>query len=351
MLQRNQTKERQRDEEEKEIKGKPLIASVIIFLGLGILVLAIGASVSIGAADINLSTVWQSLFQFDAASTSHQIIQRLRLPRAIGAALIGASLAVSGAIMQGMTRNPLASPSIMGISAGSLFMMAIVLAFFPHSSSFSLTIFAMVGAGLGACLVFGIGSLSRGGLTPVKLALAGTAISLLLDSISTAIGIHFDVGKDLSFWYAGGLAGVQKESISLLLPFTAIGLILALLIARSVTVLSLGQEVAKGLGQNTTAVRVIGTITVLLLTGAAVSVAGLIGFIGLVIPHVTRFLVGLDYRFIIPCSAVLGALLLVIADIAARMINQPFETPVGAVTALIGVPFFLYLARNEGRGL
>ncbi|MEC1155977.1 FecCD family ABC transporter permease [Cytobacillus horneckiae] len=328
-----------------------VIAMIIIIFGTALLVLSMAISIAFGAANIDVGTVWQSIVSFDPARTEHQIIQRLRLPRALAAALVGAALAVSGAIMQGMTRNPLASPSIMGVTAGSTFMIAVALAFASVSSSIGLMAAAFIGAGLGAGLVFGIGSLSKNGLTPVKLALAGSAITALLSSISSAIAIHFDVAKDLSFWYAGGVAGLQWENIITALPVFVIGLLIAVMISGSITVMSLGDEVATGLGQRTGIVRALGFVTVLLLTGAAVSISGTIGFVGLVIPHITRFLVGSDYRLIIPCSAVLGGVLLVLADVGARLINPPFETPVGAVTALIGVPFFLYLARREGRGM
>lgn len=328
-----------------------VIAMIIIIFGTALLVLSMAISIAFGAANIDVGTVWQSIVSFDPARTEHQIIQRLRLPRALAAAFVGAALAVSGAIMQGMTRNPLASPSIMGVTAGSTFMIAVALAFASVSSSIGLMAAAFIGAGLGAGLVFGIGSLSKNGLTPVKLALAGSAITALLSSISSAIAIHFDVAKDLSFWYAGGVAGLQWENIITALPVFVIGLLIAVMISGSITVMSLGDEVATGLGQRTEIVRALGFVTVLLLTGAAVSISGTIGFVGLVIPHITRFLVGSDYRLIIPCSAVLGGVLLVLADVGARLINPPFETPVGAVTALIGVPFFLYLARREGRGM
>ncbi|WP_307338357.1 FecCD family ABC transporter permease [Caldalkalibacillus uzonensis] len=338
-------------EEHKKVTSRPLVASIILGGGIVALVLGLGASISLGAADIGLRTVWTAVFQYDPELTSHQIIQALRIPRALAAALVGAFLAVSGAIMQGMTRNPLASPSIMGITEGSAFMIAIAFAFFPGTSYLGLMLWSFAGAGIGAALVFTIGSLSKGGLTPVKLALAGAAVGALLSALSSAIAIHYRVAQDISFWYAGGVAGTQWVSVKLIIPVAVIGLCLAMMLARSITVLSLGEEVAKGLGQHTVLVKVLGTVVVLLLTGAAVSVAGNIGFIGLVIPHITRFLVGMDYRWIMPCAAVLGGLLLVLADIGARMVNAPYETPVGAITALIGVPFFLCLARREGRGL
>ncbi|MDA7027451.1 iron ABC transporter permease [Bacillus sp. CLL-7-23] len=336
---------------QQHIVSRPLGAMIV--LGGGLLLLLVGAALSIilGAADLKLGTVWDALFHFNSQNTAHQIIQELRIPRTISAMLVGACLAVSGAIMQGMTRNALASPEILSVTHGSAFAIAIAFAFFPGISSLGLMFWSFAGAGFGALVVFAIGLFSQGGLTPVKLALAGIAVGTMLSALSSSIAIHFDVARDVSFWYAGGIAGVKWSSIQLLLPAVVLGLVLVLVIARSITILSLGEELAKGLGQYTTAVKVIGIGAVVLLTGAAVSVAGAIGFIGLIIPHITRFLVGIDYRWIIPCSAVLGAVLLIYADIVARLLNPPFETPVGAVTALVGVPFFLYLARHDKRGL
>ncbi len=340
-----------KEEKRNKIIARPLVASLILIIGIFLLFLGLATSISLGAANIDLNTVWTAVFYFNPELTSHQIIQELRMPRAIAAAIVGAFLALSGAIMQGMTRNPLASPEIMGISSGSAFMIAIAFAFFPGTSYVGLMVWSFFGAAMSATIVFGIGSLSKGGLTPVKLALAGTAVGVLLSSLSSAIAIRYHVAQDISFWYAGGVAGTKWVSIQILIPVAFVGLVIAFMLARSITVLGLGDDVAKGLGQRTVVVKVVGIIVVLLLTGAAVSVAGTVGFIGLVIPHITRYLVGVDYRWIIPCSAILGALLLVSADIGARMINPPFETPVGALTALIGVPFFLYLARSERKGL
>ncbi|GGD08702.1 FecCD family ABC transporter permease [Pontibacillus salipaludis] len=339
------------EQEKQEANGRPLVASLIIIAGTMAMLLGMAASVSLGAADIDLKTVWDGVFHYNEELTSHQIIQELRMPRAIVAALVGGFLAVSGSIMQGMTRNPLASPSIMGVTDGSTFMIAIAFAFFPGMTYLGLMSFSFVGAGIGAGIVFLVGAFSKGGLSPVKLALAGTAVGALLSALSSGIAIHYEVAQDMSFWYAGGVAGTQWLQVKFVFPVAIIGLALAFFIARSVTILSLGESVAKGLGQRTGMVKVLGTVVVLLMTGAAVSVAGSVGFVGLVVPHITRFLVGLDYKWILPCSAVLGGLLLVMADIGARMINPPYETPLGAITALVGVPFFLYLARKEGRGL
>lgn len=328
-----------------------LTGTFVLVFGVILIMLSMGLSIAYGAADIKLATVWEAVTHFNPDITSHQIIQEIRMPRAIGAVLVGAFLAVSGAVMQGLTRNPLASPSIMGVTDGAAFALVITLAFFPAATILGLTFSSFVGAGLGVSLVFMIGAFSKGGLTPVKLALAGVAVGSLLSAISTAIALHTQVAKNMSFWYAGGLTSTNWTSIKILVIAGGIGLLLAMYISRSITILSLGEEVSKGLGQNTILIKSLGVIVVLLLTGAAVSVAGAIGFIGLVIPHITRFIIGSDYRWIIPVSAVLGGLLLVLADIAARMVNAPYETPVGAITAIIGVPFFLYLARGERRGL
>ncbi|WP_173917865.1 iron ABC transporter permease [Halobacillus sp. Marseille-Q1614] len=324
-------------------------ASLIFLLASIGLVLSLGWSVALGAADIRLSTVWEAVVNFNPEEASHQVIQELRLPRAIGAALVGSFLAVSGAVMQGLTRNPLASPSIMGVTHGAAFALIVALVFFPSLSLSGMTFASFIGAGLAVVLVFAVGSFSSGGLTPVKLALAGVAIGGMLSSIATAISMHFQVAKQMSFWYAGGLANTDWTSVKILLAAGAVGLVLAIAISKSMTVLSLGEDTSKGLGQNTFLIKVLGVVVVFVLAGAAVSIAGTVGFVGLVIPHITRFLVGADYRLIIPISAILGGGLLVLADTAARLVNAPFETPVGAITAFIGVPFFLYLARGGER--
>ncbi|QAS52574.1 FecCD family ABC transporter permease [Halobacillus litoralis] len=340
--------------EKQQLEGltsRYLRATIIFIIASFLVVFLLGVSISVGVTDIQLQTVWEAVFAFDSSLTNHQVIWELRLPRALGAALVGAFLAVSGAVMQGLTRNPLASPSIMGVTHGAAFALIVAIVFFPTISNSGMTISAFIGAGLGVILVFAVGSFSKGGLTPVKLALAGVAVGGMLSSLSSAISLHFQVAKQMSFWYAGGLAATDWVSVKILLIAGAVGLTLAFIISRAVTILSLGEDVSKGLGQNTLVAKSLGIIVVFVLTGAAVSVAGTVGFIGLVIPHVTRFFVGTDYRLIIPVSAVFGSLLLVISDIGARLVNAPYETPVGAITACIGVPFFLYLARGEGRGI
>lgn len=334
-----------------KLRSRPLVASFIIFGGLAALLLGLAVSISVGAADIKLSTVWEAVFHFNPKLTQHQIIQELRLPRALAGALVGVGFAVSGAIMQGMTRNPLADPGLLGINAGAGFVLALCFAFFPGLPFPYLILFSFAGAAIGTGLVYGVSSMSKGGLSPVRLALAGAAVSALLVALSEGIAIYFHISQDLAFWYAGGVAGTKWLQIKIVWPWILGGIIGALALSRSITVLSLGDEIAAGLGQRTGWVKIAGMLLSLVLAGTSVSAVGAIGFVGLVIPHVARALVGVDYRWIIPCSGILGALFMVTADIGARMINPPFETPIGALIALIGVPFFLYLARKERREL
>nr|WP_239389654.1 iron ABC transporter permease [Sporosarcina sp. ACRSM] len=336
----------------KVYKGsRPIMATFIMIGGMIGLLFAIGLSISFGAADIELATVWSSVFHFQPELTSHQIIQEIRLPRVLGAALVGACFAVAGSIMQGMTRNPLADSGLLGLNAGAAFMLAICFAFFPGLPYMYIILFSFLGAAVGAGLVYGVGSVAKGGLTPMRLVLAGAAVSALLAALSEGIAIHFRIGQDLAFWYAGGVSGTKWEHLQIMTPWIVVAIAGAIVLSKSITLLSLGDEVAIGLGQRTGVIKFFGALIVLVLAGAAVSVVGAVGFVGLIVPHLTRFLVGNDYRWIVPCSAILGSLLVVLADFAARMVNPPYETPIGALIALLGVPFFLYLARKGGKEL
>ncbi|WP_420849670.1 FecCD family ABC transporter permease [Peribacillus tepidiphilus] len=315
------------------------------------MLLAMGLSLVYGTTTIKLTTVWQAIFDYHSDQQAHQILQEIRLPRALAAALIGSYLAVSGAIMQAITKNSLAEPSLLGVSYGAAFSLVMTLALFPSVSTFGATAASMIGAGLSVLFVFTLAATSKGGATPVKLALAGVAIGMFLSSLTSAIALHFDVSKEMSFWYAGGLANTNWGDVKVLSFVGCIGLPIVFFIARTLTLLNLGEEVTQGLGIHLNLVKALSVTAVLLLTGSSVSVAGSIGFVGLVVPHISRMLVGPDYRFMLPVSAVLGSLLLVLADVGARMMNAPFETPIGVVTAAIGVPFFLYLVRSKGSRL
>ena len=334
-----------------KIQVRPVRAFLTLALGLIAVILFMGVSIAVGAADIQLSTVYEALVSYNPDSTQHTIIHELRIPRSIADVLIGAAFAVAGAVMQGMTRNPLADSGLLGINSGAIFMIAVALAFFPEMSYNGTMIFAFIGAFVATVLVYGTSSIGKARVTPIRLVLAGAAVSALLTALSQGIAIHFRLSQDLAFWVAGGVAGIKMPQVLSILPWITIALIAALLISRSITLISLGDEIASGLGQKTGLIKIIGSIIVLVLAGAAVSVAGPIGFVGLVVPHLVRYIVGVDYRYIIPCSAVVGSLLMLLADIGARMINPPYETPISALFALVGVPFFLYISRKSGRGL
>lgn len=324
------------------------IATTILVTSPVFIVLAIVLSVLYGAKDISALTVWQAITQFDANNVDHNIIRTSRLPRVIAALLVGAFLAVAGSVMQGITRNYLASPSIMSVNDGSAFVITLAMVFFPGLPNYQMILLSMVGSATGAGLVFGFGSLIKGGLSPVRLAIIGTVIGTFLSSMASAVAMYFQVSQSVSVWYSAKIHTVNPDMLLLSLPFGLVGLILALSIAKSVTISSLGEDIAVNLGQRTKWVKVISILSVVCLTGTAVSLVGKIAFVGLVIPHITRFIVGVDYRFVIPCSAVIGAVFLAFCDIISRFINFPFETPVGVVTAIIGVPFFLYLIRTRG---
>nr|WP_199333528.1 iron ABC transporter permease [Oculatella sp. FACHB-28] len=320
-------------------------------MGVSILLLFVCLllSITFGAADINLSTVWQALTAFDG-STNHLIITTLRLPRALIALLVGAALAVAGALMQGLTRNPLAEPRILGISAGAA--LAVVAATFliGTTSIQTYTWFAFTGAAIAAVAVYSLGSAGRGGLSPLKLVLAGAVLDYLLSALMTGILILDRRTLDeVRFWLAGSVAGRDFNVLLQVLPYVSIGLIIAFSLGKQITTLTLGEDVARGLGLNTAWVKAIAIITVVLLAGSAVALAGPIGFVGLVIPHIVRFWVGVDYRWILPYAAVWGAVLLLIADLVARLIIKPQELPVGIMMALLGAPFFIYLARSQAK--
>jgi iron complex transport system permease protein len=321
-------------------------ALLTLGLGAGCLILlgCLLGSVLLGAADIAPGTVWQAVFQFDG-STEHLIIRTVRLPRAILAVVVGSALAVAGAITQGLTRNPLAAPDILGINVGAA--LAMVLAVFLRGSG-SYVGFAFGGAAIAAITVYWLGSMGRSGLTPLKLVIAGAALSYLLSSLTTGILILSQRTLDeIRFWLAGSLAGQDMATMVPVLPYIAVGLVASLTLGRQLTLMSLGEDVAQGLGLQTTWVKVGSAIAVVLLAGSAVALAGPIGFVGLVVPHVVRFAVGVDYRWILPYSIIFGGILLSVADLAARLVIRPQELPVGIMTAIVGAPFFIYLARSK----
>ncbi|PSB09506.1 iron ABC transporter permease [Pleurocapsa sp. CCALA 161] len=325
--------------------GKSLLLIAGLILGISILGLSLIASITWGAADIVFNDIYQAFTAFDG-STNHLIIRTVRLPRSLIAMLVGASLAVAGAIMQGLTRNPLASPGILGVNAGAAF--AVVVGTFISGSS-SLTVYAwyaFAGAAISAITVYFLGSLGRGGLTPFNLTIAGAALTAFISSITSGILILSQrTLEEIRFWLAGSVAGRDLNLLLQVLPYICLGLVLAIALSRQITILSLGEDTAKSLGQSTALIKILAAISIILLAGASVAIAGPIGFVGLIVPHIVRLLVGVDYRWILPYSAILGAIMMLIADLCGRLVIQPSELPVGLVMPLIGAPFFIYLIR------
>ncbi|PKG22637.1 FecCD family ABC transporter permease [Niallia nealsonii] len=323
---------------------------LFIFSLIGVFVTLV-LGVSFGAKDITFHTVWSAMFEYDSSLTEQQIIYELRLPRVIGAAIVGAAFAVAGALMQGVTRNPLADAGILGINAGAMFIVTLCFAVFPSISYSLLMFFSFIGAALSTLLIFLMGASVPGGLTPMRLTISGTVIAALLHSLSTGIAIYFDLSQDLAFWYAGGVAGVKWNHLKLLVPVILITIVWAISMGRPISLIMLGEEMAMNLGIKVNRIKLFSIIAAVILAGVSVSAVGSIGFIGLVIPHIARKLVGTDYRLIIPMSGLLGAILLMMADLGARIVNPPRELAIGILVAIVGVPFFLYVARKVGRDL
>ncbi|MCZ8496194.1 iron ABC transporter permease [Priestia sp. Y58] len=319
-----------------------LIGMLLVFIVM------FGSSMVFGAADISIKDVWLAL---SSSSVNEQIsiIRDIRLPREIAAVFVGAALSVSGAIMQGMTRNPLADPGLLGLTSGANAALAVTIAFIPSVNYLGITIACFIGAAVGAILVFGIAALKRGGFSPLRIVLAGAAISAFLYAIGEGVGIYFKISKDVSMWTAGGMVGTSWEQLQIIVPFILGGIFIALLLSRQLTILSLNEEVAVGLGQQTTKVKTILFVVMVLLAGASVALVGNMVFIGLMIPHIVRGIVGTDYRYIIPMSAITGAAFMLLADTLGRTVSAPYETPIAAVVSMIGLPFFLVIVRKGGK--
>lgn len=317
-------------------------------IGILLLICMFIISIIFGALDTTIKGIWLALFS-NTKTEAATIIHDIRLPREIAAVFVGAALAVSGAIMQGMTRNPLADPGLFGLTAGANAALAIVIALFPSLGTFGMMVAGFIGAAVGAFLVFGIASTKKGGFSPFRIVLAGAAVSAFLFAIAEGIGIYFKVYKEVSMWTAGGLIGTTWSQLQIIVPFIVISIVIAFLLSKQLTILSLNEEVAIGLGQKTIIVKVMLFILITILTGAAVALVGNMVFIGLMIPHIVRAIVGTDYRFILPMSAIVGAIFMLLADTIGRTMYAPLETPVAAIIAILGLPFFLVIVHKGGK--
>ncbi|RRJ65710.1 iron ABC transporter permease [Paenibacillus oralis] len=326
-------------------QGKSKILGLAALLVL--LAAAGAASMIYGRTEIAVSTAVEAFKHYDEESTPHIVLRTERLPRTVIAAVVGASLAVAGALMQALTRNPLASPSVFGINAGAIFFIVFANVVLSVSSLNTMMWFGFTGAAVAAAVVYALGSIGRDGLTPIKVVLAGTAITALFSSFTQAVLVLDGTGlQEVLFWLAGSVSGRTLEMLYPVLPYMAVAALAALFMGRAINLLLTGDDIAKSMGQNVFLVKTaMGAVTVLL-AGGSVAVAGSIGLVGLVVPHIMRTLVGNDYRWLIPYSLIGGAVLLLLADVAARLIILPEELPLGIMTALIGGPFFVYIARK-----
>ena len=301
-----------------------LRTSIFLIGGVVAVALAAGLSLFFGSTPIPPDQVLGALFSPDMANQEHVAILELRGPRTVGCILVGAAFAVAGAIMQGVTRNPLADSGLLGIN---------------------------VGAALALAVVFGAVSFRRRNVGQVLLVLAGCAVGLFLTALAQGVAIFFNIGYSLTFWTAGGVAGIRADTLAMTAPFILAALVASWVLARRVTILSLGDEAASGLGVNAGASRALCLLVVLVLAGAAVALAGPVAFVGLMVPHLVRRFVGSDYRAVIPASIVGGALFMLLADVLARTLIAPSEVPIGIIFAIVGVPFFIWCARREATGL
>lgn len=317
---------------------------------IGLVALLFGLHISIGAKHLPLATVAEALLARDESQFDHMIIWNLRLPRAIFAVAVGAALSVAGALMQGVTRNPLAAPGVLGLTAGASFAVVIGIAFLGSASPNLIPILAAAGALGAALLVYTIARWVPGGATPLTLVLSGAAVSAFLGAIiAMAHLLNSDNFDNLRVWLSGSLAGRDITVFYAALPWLAVAMAMAMGLARQVTVLAMGDEVAAGLGVRTGMLKVQLLAVVVVLTACSVAIAGPLGFIGLVIPHAVRLFVGSDYRWIVPYSAIVGAAYLLSVDIVARVAIAPREISTGIITALIGAPLFIHLVRQRAR--
>lgn len=325
------------------------IGYMLFLLALAVVLLICALiAVSVGVVGGGIRELSEVMLRLNSSTRISQIMLDMRLPRVVAACITGAAFALAGTVMQGITRNPLADAGLLGINAGACFVVAFCTAFFPALSYNGLMGAAFLGAAMAALMVYGFGVKNRKA-DPLRLLLAGSAVSAFLTALSQGISIAFAFSKNLSFYTAGSLSGILWPQVKVVIPWLMAAGIAGLMLSGKLSILALGDESAVSLGVNVGIVRALSLLTVLVLAGVSVSLVGGISFIGIIVPHVARRLVGSDYRRIAPAAMLLGAVLLVLSDVAARMLQAPFDTPTGALVSVIGVPVFLLLTYGNGR--
>jgi iron complex transport system permease protein len=319
-----------------------------LLVALGAVIVVAVVSIRVGSIGVSNRDVWNAIFNYHSDSYNETVIRTLRLPRTVIAIGVGGGLAVAGAVMQAVTRNPLAGPDILGVSSGASFAVVSAIYFLNFTAISQYMWFAFAGATLATMLVYAVGSAGRGGATPIKLALAGVVISSLLSAWTSALTLlDEDTLDQARFWFAGSVVGRELSLFWTVSPFLIGGTLVCVLMGHQLNVLSMGEDAAKALGMQTGRIRIISSALVVVITGAAVSVAGPIGFVGLATPHIVRSIVGPDYRWVLPYSILTGAIFLTAADVLGRIVTRPGEIQVGIVTAIVGAPFLVYLARKR----
>ena len=320
-----------------------------LVVSLVLLVVAAAASIAVGSRDIPLDVVWQTIAgRPPAGSTDAVVILDSRLPRTAIAVAAGLALGVAGALVQAVTRNPLADPGILGVTSGSAFAVAIAVGVLGITTVQGYLWFAFGGALAATVVVYVVGSIGREGSSPVRLTLTGVALGAVLSGIVTAMLLADPEGfSAMRSWESGSLEGRGWDGVVPVLPFLAVGVVLALVLSRSLNAIALGDDLAVALGARVTLVRALAIVAVSLLAGGATAIAGPIAFVGLMIPHVARWIAGPDQRWIVALSVVLGPVLLLVADIVGRVVLRPGELPAGIVTAVIGAPVLIVLVRRQ----
>lgn len=323
------------------------LRAVGLLVILALLVLVALLSVAVGTKDISLPVVWDALFH-PSGTVDDQVVRSLRVPRTLVGVAVGAALGVSGALIQALTRNPLADPGILGVNAGAAFFVAVGILVFGLGSVSGYLWFAFLGALLVTLSVYLIGSAGRGPADPIRLVLAGVALGAVLTGITTGLTlVDREAFDQMRSWNAGSVVGRGLEVVWPVLPFVAVGMLLALLAARPLNAIALGEDLASSLGAHIVRTRVVVILAVTLLAGGATAVAGPIGFVGLMIPHVARWIVGPDQRWILLYTLLLAPILLLVADVLGRIVMRPGEIPVGIVTAFVGAPVLIVLIRRK----
>ncbi|MFH9075039.1 FecCD family ABC transporter permease [Streptomyces alboflavus] len=311
------------------------------------LLLAVLFSLAVGARAIAPAAVLDALLH-GGHSDAAEVIRELRVPRTVVGVMVGAALAVAGTALQGITRNPIADPGILGISQGASVGVVLAIAYAGVHTLTGYVWYAFAGAAIASVAVYAIASSGRGGATPVKLALGGAAINALLVSVTTAVlTTRASALDEFRFWQVGSLSGRDADIAARIWPFLLVGLLLVLSVARGLDALALGEDVAKGLGQKVATVRLVGGLGATVLTAVGVAAAGPIAFIGLAVPHIARAIIGSDHRWVLPLAALLGPVMLLVSDTVGRVVFPPSEVPAGVMTALIGVPFLVTLVRRK----